>query len=87
MILIYSAEGCVLCKKAKDVLAREGVEFEERPCYVREGVDVQRAAANMADAAELGWPDRFPLIVRDGRVLATGDDVMAGFTERVRGWK
>lgn len=54
MITVYSAPNCVQCKMTKDLLNREGLEFEERDAH--EYVDQLR---------EWGFGPQLPIVVTE----------------------
>jgi glutaredoxin 3 len=68
-IIVYSTEPCSFCGRAKELLARRGVVYEE--------INLAKDPAGRAELVELTGMISFPQIVIDGEVLG-------GFTELVR---
>lgn len=71
---IFAREDCEICKKAKEVLCRLGVEMRVR--FVN---GPNATVENLADFARFGWSDTPPLVVATDKdkVLKRwdGDDI------------
>ncbi len=78
---IFAREGCKLCTKAQQVLARLGLPYQVR--YV-DGPNA--TVENLADFAYYDWTDSPPLVVaiEGGRVLARWDGEAVG--DETKSW-
>lgn len=79
---IFAREGCTLCAKAQQVLARLNVPYQVR--YL-DGVNA--TDENLADFAYYDWTDNLPLVValKGKQVLARWDGAAVG--DKTRSWQ
>ena len=67
-IIVYSTEPCSFCARAKELLAKRGIAFEE----INLAKDPEGRAALLARTGMLSFPQ-----------IVVGDEVLGGFRELV----